>query len=71
VERVYVPKNFTMYNTWNMALMRLQVKMPLKHPRIGFLHLPNAAPEINVNYSVLGWGRLYAVSHKLALFLII
>ncbi|XP_017004331.2 trypsin [Drosophila takahashii] len=59
VEKIFVPKNFTMYNTWNMALMQLQEKMPLNHPRIGFLHLPSASPKAGFNHSVLGWGRLY------------
>ncbi|XP_017077844.1 mite allergen Eur m 3 [Drosophila eugracilis] len=59
VSRLYVPKNFTMYNTYNMALMKLQQRMPLDHPRIGFLHLPSAAATIGYNYSVLGWGRMY------------
>uniref|UniRef100_A0A6P4ERY0 trypsin n=1 Tax=Drosophila rhopaloa TaxID=1041015 RepID=A0A6P4ERY0_DRORH len=60
VSHMYVPKNFTMHNTFNMALMKLQERMPLDHPRIGFLHLPHQAPKIGICHSVLGWGRMYA-----------
>ncbi|XP_026836569.1 mite allergen Eur m 3 [Drosophila erecta] len=59
VTSLYVPNNFTMHNTYNMALMKLQEKMPLNHPRIGFLHLPSEAPKIGLKHTVLGWGRMY------------
>ncbi|EDW91845.2 mite allergen Eur m 3 [Drosophila yakuba] len=59
VTSLYVPNDFTMHNTFNMALMKLQEKMPLNHPRIGFLHLPNTAPKIGYKHTVLGWGRMY------------
>nr|AAL48408.1 AT13125p [Drosophila melanogaster] len=59
VSSLYVPKNFTMHNTFNMALMKLQEKMPSNDPRIGFLHLPKEAPKIGIRHTVLGWGRMY------------
>ncbi|XP_017114740.1 hypodermin-B isoform X1 [Drosophila elegans] len=59
VSNLYVPKSFTMHNTYNMALLQLQEKMPTNDPRIGFLRLPMEAPKIGISHSVLGWGRMY------------
>ncbi|BFG06407.1 trypsin [Drosophila madeirensis] len=60
VQALYVPRNFTMLNTDNMAMVRLKYAMPTGNPRIGYLQLPSNHPQWGSNYTVLGWGRLYA-----------
>ncbi|XP_002138328.2 chymotrypsin-2 [Drosophila pseudoobscura] len=59
VEALYVPMNFTMLNTDNMAMVRLKYSMPTGNPRIGFLALPSDPPKLGSSYIVLGWGRIY------------
>ncbi|XP_022227595.2 trypsin-2 [Drosophila obscura] len=59
VKALYVPRNFTMLNTDNMAMVRLMYSMPTGNPRIGFLELPSAPPQFDSKYIVLGWGRIY------------
>ncbi|XP_017054091.1 trypsin delta [Drosophila ficusphila] len=59
VKELHVPKNFTMHNTFNMALIKLQESLPTNDPRIGFLHLPSEPPTVGGMHSVLGWGRMY------------
>ncbi|SPP72839.1 blast:Trypsin alpha-3 [Drosophila guanche] len=60
VQSLHVPRNFTMLNTDNIAMVRLKYAMPTGNPRIGYLQLPATPPQLGSNYTVLGWGRLYA-----------
>ncbi|KAH8364702.1 hypothetical protein KR084_010240 [Drosophila pseudotakahashii] len=59
VKKVFVPEEFTVLNTNNLALMLLAKKLPLDNPRVGVINLPTADPEPGVNYTVLGWGRVF------------
>ncbi|XP_023030536.2 mite allergen Der p 3 [Drosophila willistoni] len=59
VDKIFVPKNFTQYNTDNIALMRLAEKMPTNNPRIAFISLPTVPPDFGNKHTVLGWGQMY------------
>ncbi|XP_030370055.1 trypsin-3 [Scaptodrosophila lebanonensis] len=59
VKKLFVPKNFTMHNTNNIALIKLAEALPSDNPHIGIIDLPKAQPAFNINYTVLGWGRVY------------
>ncbi|SPP76534.1 blast:Transmembrane protease serine 13 [Drosophila guanche] len=58
VKDIYVPKNFTMFNTNNIALLRLAMELP-DNPYIAIASLPTHEPVYNINYTLLGWGRVY------------
>ncbi|XP_033251794.1 trypsin-like isoform X2 [Drosophila miranda] len=58
VKDVYVPENFTMFNTNNIALLKLAIELP-DNPYIAIATLPIHEPEYNINYTLLGWGRVY------------
>ncbi|BFF97061.1 trypsin-3 [Drosophila madeirensis] len=58
VKDVYVPENFTMFNTNNIALLRLAMELP-DNPYIAIASLPTHEPVYNINYTLLGWGRVY------------
>ncbi|XP_017041569.1 trypsin alpha-3 isoform X2 [Drosophila ficusphila] len=59
VKKIFVPEAFTVFNTNNLALMMLAKKLPLDNPHVGVISLPTADPEEGLNYTVLGWGRVY------------
>ncbi|XP_017837393.1 trypsin-like isoform X1 [Drosophila busckii] len=59
VSKIYVPMNFTMHNTDNIALLRLAYAWPSNHPRIAIASLPDSAPSAGSNYTVLGWGSMF------------
>lgn len=61
VQQIFVPTNFTVYNTNNLGILKLSEVMPKDNSRIGFCKLPTQAPEPAVKYRVMGWGRLYRV----------
>ncbi|XP_022218221.2 thrombin-like enzyme collinein-1 isoform X2 [Drosophila obscura] len=58
VKDVYVPENFTMFNTNNIALLKLAIELP-DNPYIAIASLPTHEPVYNINYTLLGWGRVY------------
>lgn len=62
VKKIFVPDKFTVFNTNNIALMMLAKKLPLDNPLVGVINLPTADPEPGLNYTVLGWGRIFKVS---------
>ncbi|XP_043648097.1 trypsin I-P1 isoform X2 [Drosophila teissieri] len=59
VKKIFVPDNFTVFNTNNIALMMLAKKLPSDNPLVGVIKLPTADPEPGMNYTVLGWGRIF------------
>ncbi|EDW46566.1 trypsin I-P1 isoform X1 [Drosophila sechellia] len=59
VKKIFVPDKFTVFNTNNIALMMLAKKLPLDNPLVGVINLPTADPEPGLNYTVLGWGRIF------------
>ncbi|XP_016971339.2 mite allergen Eur m 3 isoform X1 [Drosophila rhopaloa] len=59
VKKIFVPEKFTVFNTHNIALMMLDKKLPLDNPQVGVINLPTNDPEPGINYTVLGWGRIY------------
>lgn len=61
VKKVFVPENFTLQNTNNIALMKLGVDLPSDNPSVGIINLPTTQPLQGLNYTVMGWGRMYKV----------
>ncbi|XP_041564302.1 trypsin-2 isoform X1 [Drosophila elegans] len=59
VKKIFVPEKFTVFNTHNIALMMLAKKLPLDNPQVGVINLPTTDPEPGLNYTVLGWGRVF------------
>ncbi|EDV96902.1 GH16532 [Drosophila grimshawi] len=59
VERIYVPANYTIHNTNNIAILRLHFELPTDKPHIGIINLPKGPPTVGLMYMVLGWGRVY------------
>ncbi|XP_043862010.1 trypsin I-P1 isoform X2 [Drosophila santomea] len=59
VKKIFVPDNFTVFNTNNIALMMLAKKLPSDNPLVGVIKLPTADPKPGMNYTVLGWGRIF------------
>ncbi|XP_043069892.2 trypsin-2 [Drosophila bipectinata] len=59
VKRVFVPENFTLQNTNNIALMKLGEPLPTDNPYVGIINLPTTEPQRGLNYTVMGWGRMY------------
>lgn len=62
IRKIFVPVNYTLYHTFNIALVKLGFSLPSKNPHIGILELPTSPPIPGQLYRVLGWGRMYAVS---------
>ncbi|XP_068150132.1 chymotrypsin-2 [Drosophila tropicalis] len=59
VKQVFVPENFTIFNTNNIALIQLTENLPTDNFRIAVINLPTSEPIPGLNYTVLGWGRVY------------
>ncbi|XP_022218222.2 chymotrypsin-2-like [Drosophila obscura] len=59
VMEIFVPENFTMYNTNDLALLKLTYPMPTNNQYVAVIKLPTQQPVIEGEYMVLGWGRLY------------
>ncbi|XP_017957643.1 putative trypsin-6 [Drosophila navojoa] len=60
IREIFVPVNYTLYHTFNIALVKLGFALPSKNPHIGILELPTSPPIPGQQYRVLGWGRMYA-----------
>lgn len=61
VSDIYVPTNYTVYNTNNIAIMKLAYDLPSASKHIGIINLPTQPPATDLIYRVLGWGRVYKV----------
>lgn len=59
VKNIFVPTNFTVHNTNNLALIKLNKELPANNAHIGFIDLPTGEPTFGQQYRVLGWGRVY------------
>ncbi|KAH8327890.1 hypothetical protein KR067_001378, partial [Drosophila pandora] len=59
VKKVFVPENFTLQNTNNIALMKLGVDLPTDSRYVGIINLPTTPPQRGLNYTVMGWGRMF------------
>lgn len=59
VQKIFVPTNFTVHNTNNLAMIKLNKKLPVNKKNIGFIDLPTAEPAVGQDYRVMGWGRVY------------
>ncbi|XP_064544585.1 trypsin zeta-like [Drosophila montana] len=58
-KKIFVPENYTVHNTNNIALIKLKHKLPSDNRHIGVLNLPRGPPTSGILYKVMGWGRLY------------
>ncbi|XP_064552436.1 trypsin alpha-3-like isoform X2 [Drosophila montana] len=56
---IFVPTNYTVFNTNNIALMELAYDLPSANKHIGIINLPTQPPATDLTYRVLGWGRVY------------
>ncbi|KAH8260906.1 hypothetical protein KR044_000207, partial [Drosophila immigrans] len=59
VKQIFVHVNFTLYNTNNIALLKLAKKLPLDNKNVGIIKLPSKPPNEGTRYRVMGWGRVY------------
>ncbi|BFF97062.1 chymotrypsin-2-like [Drosophila madeirensis] len=59
VTTIFVPENFTIYNTNDLALLKLTYPLPMNNKYLAVIKLPTAEPIKGNEYMVLGWGRLY------------
>nr|XP_032290567.1 snake venom serine protease catroxase-1 isoform X2 [Drosophila virilis] len=59
VADIYVPGNYTVYNTNNIAIMKLAYDLPSESKHIGIINLPTQPPDTDLIYRVLGWGRVF------------
>ncbi|KAH8411100.1 hypothetical protein KR222_002577, partial [Zaprionus bogoriensis] len=59
VAKIFVHTNYTIYNTNNIALLKLKKKVPSGNEGIGYINLPSGPPKFGELYRVLGWGRLF------------
>ncbi|XP_018802614.1 PREDICTED: trypsin-1-like [Bactrocera latifrons] len=58
VDRVVVNRNFTLYSTHDIGLLRLKRRITL-NARVQIMPLPTLPPPYGELCIVLGWGRLY------------
>ncbi|KAH8371289.1 hypothetical protein KR093_006802, partial [Drosophila rubida] len=59
VKNIFVHTNFTMYNTNNLALIKLAEELPSNNEHVGIMKLPTKPPSIGSRYRVMGWGRVF------------
>lgn len=70
VKNFHVPSEYTKSAQYNIALLEMTISWPTYNPAIKIVNLPTYEPNLNMEFIVLGWGRLYRVSnHFTALFL--
>ncbi|XP_060651771.1 trypsin-2-like [Drosophila nasuta] len=58
-EKIFVHTNFTLYNTNNIALIKLAESLPSNNKHVGFIKLPSKPPNEGSLFRVMGWGRVY------------
>ncbi|XP_017841037.1 trypsin-2 [Drosophila busckii] len=58
-KQTFVQENFTRFNTNNIALILLSIRLPTDDKLVGFIQLPSGPPTPGQMYEVVGWGRLY------------
>ncbi|KAH8301280.1 hypothetical protein KR018_010447, partial [Drosophila ironensis] len=59
VKKIFVPVNFTIRNTNNIAILKLLFDIPKDNANVAVINLPTSPPQFGNNYTVLGWGRMY------------
>ncbi|XP_023177134.2 trypsin-like isoform X2 [Drosophila hydei] len=59
VKTIFVPQNYTVFNTNNIALLKTSLELPTNNFRIGIARLP-ISPAVNgLYYRSMGWGRIF------------
>ncbi|XP_001352913.3 mite allergen Eur m 3 [Drosophila pseudoobscura] len=59
VAKILIHENFTIYNTNDLALLKLVEPLPTDNQYIAVMRLPTEEPKLGNKYTVLGWGRLF------------
>ncbi|XP_023178217.2 trypsin I-P1 isoform X1 [Drosophila hydei] len=59
VKKVLVSKNFTKNFRNNIALLKLNKSWPTNNPNIAIVKMPTEAVNYDMEYMVLGWGRMF------------
>ncbi|XP_034481687.1 trypsin isoform X1 [Drosophila innubila] len=59
IKKILVHTNFTLYNTNNIAIIKLAQDLPMSNKYVGIVKLPSRPPHYGNLYRVLGWGRVY------------
>lgn len=65
VKTIYVPQNYTIFNTNNIALLRTGLRLPTNNFRIGIVGLPTAPAVNGLYYRSMGWGRVLKVYYQI------
>lgn len=62
VKRFHIPRDYMKNTTNNIAILEMTTFWPLTNPDIGVINLPTSGPQMDMEFLVPGWGRLYRVS---------
>ncbi|EDW18525.2 uncharacterized protein Dmoj_GI12048 [Drosophila mojavensis] len=58
VKTIYVPQNYTIFNTNDIALLKTGLRLPTNNFRIGIIGLPIGPAVEGLYYRSMGWGRV-------------